>query len=96
MPFVVTDRAMQVVRQLKPDQRAKLMALIERASSLGADRFFDENARYKIANPLRQVAYIRGPDNLRIVMSFTPDGAVLIEDILSKQVLSKITGKNIQ
>lgn len=96
MPFVVTDRAIQVVRQLKPEQRAKLMALIERATSLGPEKFLRENATYKIANPQRKVAYIRGPENLRIILSFAPDGTVLIEDVLSKQVLSKITGKNIQ
>ena len=96
MRVELTDRALQVIRQLKPTERNEVLSLIDKASNQDSNRFFRDNAQHKLANPVRKLAYIRGPRNLRLIISFAQDGTVLIEDVLAKEMLSKITGKLIQ
>lgn len=89
MRIFIEDRVEQAFRHLKPSEAEKVARVL---SMLEVESF--ENLRthfkiYKLSTPGEQVFVLRATPKLRILFKYGEDQTLLIEDIVSHEVLEK-------
>ena len=92
MRLVIEDRVEQAFRHLQPSEADKVSRVL---SLLEAETF--ENLRshfqiHKLSTPGEQVLVLRATPRLRILFKYGEDQTLLIEDIVSHEVLEKFFG----
>lgn len=92
MRILIEDRVGQAFRHLQPTDAAKVARVL---SILEVESF--ENLRthfqiHKLSTPGEQVFVLRATPRLRILFKYGEDQTLLIEDIVSHEVLEKFFG----
>lgn len=92
MRILIEDRVEQAFRHLQPSDAEKVARVL---SMLDVESF--ENLRthfqiHKLSTPGEQVFVLRATPRLRILFKYGEDQTLLIEDIVSHEVLEKFFG----
>ena len=92
MRILIEDRVEQAFRHLQPAEADKVARVL---SMLEVESF--ENLRthfqiHKLSTPGEQVFVLRATPRLRILFKYGEDQTLLIEDIVSHEVLEKFFG----
>lgn len=93
MDIEVSNRASQALRQLDKRDTHEIRQIFARLDSWNLDEIMNRLDIKALSSSLKKTYYIRGPKDLRVVISINVPDRVLVEDIISKQMLQKISGK---
>lgn len=92
MQLVIEDRVEQAFRHLQPSEADKVTSVLSRLKAETFENLRHHFSIHKLLIPGEQVFVLRATPRLRILFKYGENQTLLIEDIVSHEVLEKFFG----
>ncbi len=92
MRIIIEDRVEQAFRHLQPMEAEKVARVLQKLESETFENLRSHFQINKLLTPSEQVFVLRATPRLRILFKYGEDQTLLIEDIVSHEVLEKFFG----
>ncbi|MDX1751422.1 MAG: hypothetical protein R3271_14020 [Methylophaga sp.] len=94
MQIIIEDRVDQAFRHLKPDEAKKVSSIFTKLKAENFENFKSHFKIHKLSIPGEQVFVLRATPKLRVLFKYGENQTLVIEDIVSHEVLEKFFGGN--
>lgn len=92
MRLIIEDRVEQAFRHLRPLEAAKVSHVLDLLKNETFENLRSRFQIHKLSTPGEQVFVLRATPRLRLLFKYGEDQTLLIEDIVSHEVLEKFFG----
>jgi len=92
MRIIIEDRVEQALRHLNPVEAKKVARVLRQLQDEDFQNFRHRFITHKLSTPGEQVFVLRATPRLRVLFKYRDDQTLLIEDIVSHEVLEKFFG----
>jgi mRNA-degrading endonuclease YafQ of YafQ-DinJ toxin-antitoxin module len=95
MDLLLEDRVEQAFRYLQPSDANHITKIIQALKQESFENLRTQFDIHKLSSPGEQVFVLRATPRLRILFKYTEDQALVIEDIVSHEMLKNFFNQNL-